>query len=109
MATLKDYIANIVDLVPCLVEDAVKKLSNIMMDLTMEKQRREAKEYVLKRGSGSLFFIGADHGRYGAMKNQIKQNMAMGTNNFPKLVDKTMNILNTFAKMNKTSYGKKNN
>ena len=35
--------------------------------------------------------------------------MAMGTNNYPKLIDETMNILNAFAKMNKNSYGKKNN
>ena len=35
--------------------------------------------------------------------------MAIGTNNYPKSVDETMNILNTFDKTNMTIYGKKNN
>ena len=35
--------------------------------------------------------------------------MAMGTNNYPKSVNETMNILHTFAKTIKTVYGKKLN
>ena len=51
--------------------------------------------------------IGAVRCRYGEMKNQMQQNMAMGTNNYPKSVDETMNILNTFTKTSKSSFGKK--
>ena len=39
----------------------------------------------------------------------MQQNMAMGINNYPKSVDETMNILNTFAKTNKTTFGKRTN
>ena len=35
--------------------------------------------------------------------------MAMGTNNYPKSVDETMNILNIFAKRNKTTFRKRTN
>ena len=49
----------------------------------------------------------ADQVHYGAMKNEMQQNMAMGTNNYPKSVDETMNILNTFEKMSKAMIGKK--
>ena len=35
--------------------------------------------------------------------------MAMGFNNYPKSVDKTMNILNTFAKTSKATFGKRSN
>ena len=53
-----------------------------------------------------LLLIEADQGCYGDMKNQMQQNMAMGTNNYLKSVDQTMNILNTFAKTNKSGTGK---
>ena len=107
MATLDDYNANVVDLVSCLVEDALKELNNMSMDMATKREIKEAKEYVLKRGLATILFIGADHGRYGAMKNQMQQNMAMGTNNYPKSIDETMNILNTFTKTNKNNYAKK--
>ena len=41
MATLKDYNTNVVDLVPCLVEDALKELSDTMMDLATEKELKK--------------------------------------------------------------------
>ena len=35
--------------------------------------------------------------------------MAMGTDNYPKSINETMNILNTFTKTNKNNYGEKKN
>ena len=61
-------------------------------------------EYVFKRGLVTLLSIGADCECYGASKNQMQQNMAMGPKNYPKSVDETMN---TFAKTNKNGIGKK--
>ena len=107
MATLDDYNANIIDLVPCLLENALKELSDTKMDLSAKKEIKEAREYALKRVSAILLLIGADCRRYVTMKNHMQQNMAMGANNYHKLVNKTMNILNTFIKMNKTIYGKR--
>ena len=107
LATLDDYDANIVGLVPCLVEETVKEMFDTTMDLATEKEIKEAKEYVMKRGSATLLLIGSDRNRYGAMKNQLQQNMAMGTNNYPKSVGQTMNILNTFAKTSKNTFEKK--
>ena len=107
MATLDDYDANIVGLVPCLIEETVKKMFDTTMNMTMEKEIEKAKEYVMKRGSAMSLLIGADRNRYGAMKNKMQQNMAMGTNNYPKSVDETMNILNTFAKTSKNTFEKK--
>ena len=107
MATLEDYNTNFIDLVPCLVKEALDELSDTTMDLTTEKELKEAREYMLKRGLATVLMIGADHGRYGTMKNQMQQNMAMGTNNYPKSIDEIMNILNTFIKTNKSSYAKK--
>ena len=69
-----------------------------MMDLATPEKIKKVKEDVFKRGSATLLLIGADHKCYGPMKNQMQQNMAMGTNNYTKLVDETMNILDTFAK-----------
>ena len=77
------------------------------MDMATEKEIEKAKEYVMKRGLAILLLIGADRNRYGAMKNKMQQNMAMGTNNYPKSVDETMNILNTFAKTSKNTFEKK--
>ena len=65
-----------------------------------------AREQVFKRGLATLLLIRADYGHYGIMKNQVQQNMAMGTNNYPKSGDDTMNTLNTCAKMNKIRFGK---
>ena len=106
MATLDDYDANIVGLVPCLVEETVKEMFGTTMDLAIEEEIKKTKEFVMKRGSANLLLIGADRNRYGGMKNQMQQNMAMGTNNYPISVDETMNILNTFAKTSKSTYGK---
>ena len=51
MATFDDYDANIVSLVPCLVEETVKEMFQTLMDRTKEEEIKKAKEYVLKRGS----------------------------------------------------------
>ena len=69
MAMLEDYDANVVDLVPCLVKDALNDLSNTTIELATEKEMKEAKEYVLKRRSVTLLLIGTDCARYGIMKN----------------------------------------
>ena len=101
-----DYDAKVVSLVPCLAVEMIKDMFETMMDLATEKEIKKDKEYVLKRGLATLLLIDADWAWYGAMKNQIQQNMAMGTNNYPKSVDETMNILNTFAKTRKATFGK---
>ena len=50
LATLDDYDANIVSLVPCLVEDAVKKVCGATVDLATEEEIKKANEYVFKNG-----------------------------------------------------------
>ena len=107
MAMLEDFYANVVDLVPRLMEDALKENGDTTMDLVTEEEIKKAREYLFKTGLVTLLLIGADHGHYGAMKNLMQQNMAMGTNIYPKLVDETMNVLNTFEKTNKSRIGGK--
>ena len=41
------------------------------------------------------------------MKNQMPQKMTMCINNYPQLVDETMNIFNTFVKTCRERVGKK--
>ena len=89
------------------MEDALKDINNTTMDLATKKEIKEARDYVLKRGSATLLLTGAEHGRYGSMKDQMQQNMAMGTNNYPKSIDETVNILNTYSRMNKNNYANK--
>ena len=102
-ATLDKYNANIMDLVPCLLGERVKEQYNKeFIDATNDKIKK-AKEYAMKRGSATLLLIGADRGWYGSLKNQLQQNMGMGTNNYPKSVDKSMNILNNFTKTSKSN------
>ena len=103
MATLNDYNANIIDLVPCLLKEWVMEQYNKEFVDATDDEIKKAKEYVLKRDSTTLMLIGADQGWYGSLKNQLQQNMAMGTNNYTKSVDVTMNILNTFAKTFKSN------
>ena len=91
------------------MEDTLKELNDTKLDIATKKELKEAREYVLTRGLATLLLIVADHRRYGSMKNQMQQNMAMGTNNNSKSIDETIKILNTIAKMNKNMYGKKNN
>ena len=107
MALLENYDVNVVDLLPCLMKDSLNELSNTTMELATEKKIIEAKENMLKRGSVTLLLIRADHARYGVMKNQMQQNMVMGTNNYLKSVYETMNILNIFAKTSKAGNWKK--
>ena len=76
---LDDYDANIVGLVPCLVEETVKEMFQAMMDLAPEDEIKKVKDYILKKGSATLLLIGADCTWYGTIKNQMQQNMAMGT------------------------------
>ena len=78
-----------------------------MMERASEEKIKKAREYALKRGSATLLLTGANHTRYGSIKNQMQQNMAMGTNNLPVLIHKTMNTLNTFAKTNKNIFGRR--
>ena len=106
MATLDNYNANIVDSVRCLVEETFKEMFDTTPELGTPDELKKAKDYVFKRGSATLLLIGADQGHYGPMKTQMKQNMVMGTNNYPKSVDETMNILNTFTKTTKMNYVK---
>ena len=103
MATHDDYNANIVDLVPCLLDKQIKEQYNKELVNVTDEEIKEAKEYVLKRGSATLLLIGADLGWYGSLKNELQQNMSMGTNIYLKSVDKMMNILNTFTKTLKSN------
>ena len=77
------------------------------MGQATEEEIGVEREYVLIRGSTILLLIRVDCGQYGIMKNQMKKNMAMGMNNLPQSVDKSMNIINTFVKANKSAIGKK--
>ena len=104
---LDDYNPNIADLVPCLIEEALKEFYDTTMDVATPEELNNAKDYVFKKGSAILLLIGADHGYYGPMKNQMQQNMAMVSNNHAKFVNETMNILNMFAKTIKRTYQKK--
>ena len=79
------------------------------MDIATEEKIKKAKEYVLKRGLATLLLIEADHIRYGSMKKQMQQNMVMETNNYPKLVNETMNILIIFTKTDKNTFGRRHN
>ena len=47
---IDDYDANIVSLVPCLVEETVKGLFGTTMDMATEEEIKKAKQYVLKKG-----------------------------------------------------------
>ena len=75
MATLDDDNTNIVDLVPCLLEEWVKEQYNKeLVDATDDKIKK-AKEYLLKRNFAALLLIGTDQGWYGGLKNQFQQKM----------------------------------
>ena len=106
MAMLDDYSTNIVDLVPCLIEETSKDMYETTVNLGTPEELKNAKKYVFKRGSATLLLIQVDQGCYETMKNHMQQNTAMGTNNYPKLVDERMNILNTLAKTIKVTYEK---
>ena len=80
------YDANILGLVPCLVEETVKEMFRLVMELATEDEIKKAEEYVLKRGLSTLLLIGMDQGRYDGMKHQMQQNMALGMN--PKYICK---------------------
>ena len=69
MTTLDDYNANIMDLVPCLLEERLKEQYNKELANATEDEVNKAKEHVLKRGSATLLFIGADRGCYGSLKD----------------------------------------
>ena len=73
------------------------------MDATDDKIKKAKEYYLLKRNSAALPLIGTDQGWYGGLKNQFQQNMSIKTTNYPKLIDETMNILNTFAKTSKNN------
>ena len=105
-ATLNDYDANIVGLVPCLIEETVEETFETIIDLATEK---ESQGVCFEMGSATSLLIGVDQTWCRRMKNQMQQNMAMGANNYPKSVDETVNTLNTFAKISKTMFGKENN
>ena len=84
MATMDNYDANIVNLVPFLFEET---MFGTTVNQATEEEIKKAKEYVMKRGLAVLLLIGADRNTYGGMKNQMQQNMAIGMNNHPKSVN----------------------
>ena len=71
MAMLDDYNVNIVDLLPCLIEETLKDMHETTVNLTTPEELKNAKDYVFKRGSATLLLIGADCGFYGFMENQM--------------------------------------
>ena len=50
LATLDDYDANMVNLVPCLVEDRVEGMHGKTVEQATKEELRMAREYVLKTG-----------------------------------------------------------
>ena len=73
MAMLDDYNTNIVDSIPCLVEETLKEMFDTTVDLATPEELKNAKVYVFKRGSATLLLIGADCRHYGPMKSQMQQ------------------------------------
>ena len=63
-----------------------------------EAEIMAAQESVKEKTSVAILLIGADCAWYWKMRNQFLQNVAMGTNYDLKLIDKTINVLNVFAK-----------
>ena len=66
---LDGYNANIVDLVPCLVEETSKEMYDTTVDLATPEVLKNAKDYVFKRGCATLLLIGADCGCPDATKH----------------------------------------
>ena len=48
MATLDDYNANVVDLVPCLLKDTLKEICDTTMDMATKEEIKKAKECMFK-------------------------------------------------------------
>ena len=60
MVMLDDYNTNIIDLVPCLVEETLIVMYDTTVDLVTPEELKSTKDYVFKRGSATLLLIGAD-------------------------------------------------
>ena len=60
MAMLDDYNAIIVNLVPCLIEEALQEMYDTTANLATPEEIKNAKDYVFKRGSATSLLIGAD-------------------------------------------------
>ena len=76
MATLDDYNANIVDSVPCHLEETLKEIYDTTPDLVKPEELKNAKEYVFKRGSATLLLIGyekPDATKHGDGNQQLSQ------------------------------------
>ena len=101
VATLDDYNAIILDLIPCLLKDEVKEKYIKDIKSENEMELKAAKESVKKKTSAALLLIATDYGRYGEVRNHFHQSKAMGTNNYPRSINETMNVLNIFAKPSK--------
>ena len=76
MVTLDDYNANILDLIPCLLEKEVKEKLNKEIKNASETESKLVKESVREKTSAALLLIGADHERNNKMKYCFQQNMA---------------------------------
>ena len=63
--------------------------------ITSEDEIKAAKKSLEQKTAGRLLLIGADCQRYGDMKSNMHLNIAMGTNNYPNLLEEAINIMNT--------------
>ena len=88
------------------MEDTLKELSDTTMNLATKKEIKEARKYVLREDWQYTFNWSTPWSIWCHKKsNATKQ--AMGTSNYPKVDDKTNNILDIFTKRNKTIYKKR--
>ena len=109
VATLDDYNANILELASCLLEEGIKGKYNKNVHDANKTELKAATENVRKKTLAAFLLIAADCGWYSEMKNCFKQNMAMGTNNYPTSIDETMKVLKTFATTSKGTKARKIN
>ena len=93
--TLDNLNANILSKIPFLLKDEVERMYFKTMEAASEEELKSTKKSFERKNAGRLLLIGADHQRYGNMKSNMQLNMAMGTNNYPDLLEDAINIMNT--------------
>ena len=61
-----------------------------------EKERREAEEEVAESVKAALLISGTDKRRYGKLKDELANNYLLGTDQYPNMMDKALQILGNF-------------
>ena len=85
---------------PCLVK---KNSANYTTNRFCEHELKTSEEVVKKEVMAALLLSGADILRYGGLKSTLAQHLSMGINQYPRTVDETLNIINTYHKTTKGS------